>query len=109
MTLNHYADAINHIALDRVKANRTLENLLNVITFVILAALAASYAFELARNHPFVDGNKRNALVVSRTFLRLNNADIVATKEDKYLTFLALAAGDISEELTVWFRKNMKE
>lgn len=77
---------------------------------VDLAALAASYAFGIARNHPFVDGNKRSALVVSRTFLRLNNADVVASKEDKYLTFLALAAGEISEdELAAWLRKNTKE
>lgn len=76
---------------------------------VDLAALAASYAFGIARNHPFVDGNKRSALVVSRTFLRLNDADVVTSKEDKYLTFLALAAGDISEdELAAWFRENMK-
>lgn len=74
-----------------------------------LASMAASYAFGIARNHPFVDGNKRSALVVSRTFLRLNNADVVASKEDKYLTFLALAAGEISEdELAAWFRKNIK-
>jgi len=76
---------------------------------VDLAAMAASYAFGLARNHPFVDGNKRSALVISRTFLRLNDADINATKEDKYMTFLALAAGDVSEgDLAAWFRKNMK-
>ena len=76
---------------------------------VDLAAMAASYAYGIARNHPFIDGNKRSALVVSRTFLRLNGADIVTTKEDKYLTFLALAAGDVPEdELAAWFRKNMK-
>lgn len=74
-----------------------------------LAAMAASYAFGIARNHPFIDGNKRSALVVSRTFLRLNGADIDATKEDKYLTFLALAAGDVSEEeLAAWFRKSIR-
>ena len=77
---------------------------------VDLAALAASYAFGIARNHPFIDGNKRSALVVSRTFLRLNGTDLVTSKEDKYLTFLALAAGEVSEEeLAAWFRKNVKE
>jgi death-on-curing protein len=76
---------------------------------VDLAAMAASYAFGIARNHPFVDGNKRSALVISRTFLRLNDADIVATKEDKYMTFLGLAAGEVSEEeLAAWFRKNIQ-
>lgn len=76
---------------------------------VDLAAMAASYAFGIARNHPFVDGNKRSALVISRTFLRLNDADVVATKEDKYMTFLALAAGEVSEDdLAAWFRKNLE-
>lgn len=76
---------------------------------VDLAAMAASYAYGIASNHPFIDGNKRSALVVSRTFLLLNDADIAATKDDKYLTFLALAAGDISEDaLAAWFRKNIK-
>jgi death-on-curing protein len=75
-----------------------------------LATLAASYADGIATNHPFIDGNKRSPLVVSRTFLLLNDADITATKEDKYLTFLGLAAGEVSEqELTVWFRKNIRQ
>jgi death-on-curing protein len=70
-----------------------------------LAALAASDAFGIAMDHPFVDGNKRVALVVSRTFLILNGSDLHATPEEKYFTFLKLAAGERSEEeLAVWIR-----
>ncbi len=73
-----------------------------------LAALAASYAFGIARNHPFVDGNKRVALVVARTFLLLNGADLVASQEQKYLTFLRLAEGRVFEgELAAWIRAHL--
>jgi death on curing protein len=68
--------------------------------------LAASYAFGIARNHAFLDGNKRTALAVSITFLDRNGWDIVAPKEDFYFTFLHLADGSLSEEeLTAWFTK----
>ena len=69
--------------------------------------LAASYAFGIARNHAFVGGNKRTALVVSITFLDRNGWDIVAPKEDVYFTFLHLADGSLTEEeLTAWFTKH---
>jgi death-on-curing protein len=75
-----------------------------------LAALAASYAFGIARNHPFIDGNKRVALVAARTFLLINYADLEATQEEKYLTFLRLAEGGLSEdELAEWIRARMKQ
>lgn len=63
-----------------------------------LPALAASYAYGIARNHPFLDGNKRTAFVVCRTFLLLNGMDFEATREEKYRTFLGLAEGRVSEE-----------
>ncbi len=70
-----------------------------------LAALAAAYAFGLVRNHPFVDGNKRTAYVVCRVFLMLNGEDLEATREEKYLTFLRVADGSVSEEeLANWIR-----
>lgn len=73
-----------------------------------IAALAASLAFGIAKNHPFIDGNKRTALVVSRTFLLLNGFDIIATQEEKYLTFLKLAEGNLTEaELAEWFREKL--
>jgi death-on-curing protein len=73
-----------------------------------LASLAAAYAYGIARNHPFVDGNKRTALVAARTFLILNGVDIEATQDDKVLTFLSLAEGAVSEEeLADWIRKRI--
>jgi death on curing protein len=68
-------------------------------------ALAAAYAFGVARNHPFVDGNKRTAWVLARLFLALNHVTISFTSEEAITTVLALAAGELSEEeLADWFR-----
>jgi len=75
-----------------------------------LASLAASYAYGIARNHPFVDGNKRTALVAARTFLLLNGVNVQAAQVDKWLTFLQLAEGAITEaELGEWIRSRMVE
>jgi death on curing protein len=69
--------------------------------------LAAAYAFGIARNHPFVDGNKRTALVVAIAFLERNGISFVASQEEAYLIFYDLAAGTVTEdELTAWFEKN---
>lgn len=74
-----------------------------------LASLAAAYAYGIARNHPFVDGNKRTALVAARTFLILNEVDLNATQDEKVLTFLNLAEGAIyEEELADWSRKRIQ-
>ncbi|HEX2763318.1 MAG TPA: type II toxin-antitoxin system death-on-curing family toxin [Allosphingosinicella sp.] len=71
------------------------------------ADLAASYAFGIARNHPFVDGNKRTAAVVSETFLNLNGYDLEATDAEVVVAFLALAAGELTEdEMADWFRRH---
>ena len=73
-----------------------------------LAALAASLAFGLARNHPFVDGNKRTAHVCYRAFLALNDAELVATEEEKYIAMLHLAAGHLGEtEFADWLRTRL--
>ena len=73
-----------------------------------LASLAAAYAYGIARNHPFVDGNKRTALVAARTFLILNGVDLEATQDDKVLAFLSLAEDAISEEeLANWIRQRI--
>jgi death on curing protein len=75
-----------------------------------LAELAATLAFGLARNHPFVDGNKRTALVCYRTFLLLNDIEFDARAEEKYLTILALAEGQLSErKFADWLRARMSE
>ena len=74
-----------------------------------LPALAASYAFGLARNHPFVDGNKRTALVVCRTFLILNGSDIDASPQEKYVMLFKLAEGLLTEQKYAdWIRKHLK-
>lgn len=73
-----------------------------------IAALAASYAFGLARNHAFVDGNKRTAYVVAEIFLALNGIKLTSSDAAGILTFVALAAGDLTEDaLADWFRANI--
>ena len=70
-----------------------------------LAALAASLTFGLARNHPFVDGNKRTAHVCYRVFIALNGGEFVATDEDKYINMLSLAEGSLEESAFAdWLR-----
>lgn len=76
-------------------------------TPVRLTRLAAAYAFGISSNHPFVDGNKRTAMVLSFAFLDTNGFALTATQEDAYRTILALAAGELSEqELADWFEQN---
>lgn len=73
-----------------------------------VAALAASYAMGLAKNHPFVDGNKRAAFLTVGMFLYLNGYRLSTTQADATVTVLALAAGDITEEqFAVWLRKKV--
>lgn len=72
------------------------------------AARAAAYAWGVARNHPFADGNKRTALVLMRLFLRLNGADLVASGADKYDIVMRLAAGALTEAaLADWVRSRL--
>ncbi len=70
------------------------------------ARLAAAYAFGISSNHPFVDGNKRTALIVSFAFLDVNGIPVTASQEDAYSTILALAAGEIEMDLADWFKRN---
>jgi death on curing protein len=72
-----------------------------------LAVLAAAYAFGIARNHPFVDGNKRAAFAAIIVFLGLNGCDFDVLPEQATAMILALAAGEVSEEsLTRWIKDN---
>lgn len=72
-----------------------------------LAELAAAYAFGIARNHPFIDGNKRTALVTSFTFLYVNGLKVITSQEENTKKIMALAAGTIEEkELADWFKQN---
>ncbi len=71
------------------------------------AQLAALYAIGIIKNHPFIDGNKRTAYVVTRAFLILNGYDLTASREEKYFTIYKLAAGELSyEELANWLADN---
>ncbi|RVT41130.1 type II toxin-antitoxin system death-on-curing family toxin [Sphingobium algorifonticola] len=74
-----------------------------------MANLAAAYAFGIARNHPFVDGNKRTAWIAARLFIALNGGTLVFDKIDAINTVLALAAGDLPEDaLAAWLRERLK-
>ncbi len=74
-----------------------------------LPSLAAAYAFGVARNHPFVDGNKRTAAVLCELFLELNGYLLVAEDADLYPVFTALAAGELSEQaLADWLRDHSR-
>lgn len=71
--------------------------------------LAAAYAYGIAKNHPFLDGNKRTSFVVCETFLNLNDCDLKATDEQALLLWLAVAEGGVTEaELAEWLRTNSK-
>lgn len=70
-----------------------------------LANLAASIAFGIARNHVFVDGNKRTAWVAARLFLRLNEAVLEFDKAEATVMMQRLAAGELGEDaVAAWFR-----
>ena len=70
-----------------------------------LCELAAAYAFGLARNHPFIDGNKRSAFVATELFLVVNGWQLVASDADCVLIMLSLASGEIDEPtFAAWLR-----
>lgn len=72
--------------------------------------LAAAYAYGITRNHPFVDGNKRVALVASVTFLELNGSHFGATEEEAAMAFLELAGGKMTEnEIARWLKENCRK
>ena len=73
-----------------------------------IAALAAAYAFGIARNHPFIDGNKRAAFLAPGLFLGKNGYFLVASQPEAIAKILSLAAGDLTEdELATWLRANI--
>ena len=87
-------------ALDRPKNKWAYES-------ADLPELAAAYAFGIARNHPFVDGNKRTSLLALYTFLGVNGIDFIVPEAEAAAIILSLAAGEVSEEsLTRWIRDN---
>ena len=73
-----------------------------------LATLAAAYAFGIAKNHPFIDGNKRAALVTAYTFLAVNGVELEAPEPEAVSTILGIADGTLSEEvLASWIRAHL--
>jgi death on curing protein len=113
----HRRQIAEHGGTDGIRSKELLESALarpqNLYAYgedVDIAAIAGSYAFGIAKNHPFLDGNKRTALVVSITFLNLNGYDVEASPTETYAMFLGLAEGSFSEdELARWFRQNLVE
>lgn len=74
-----------------------------------VAELAAAYGHGLARNHPFIDGNKRTAFVAAELFLALNRQELIADDADCVLTMLAVAEGSIDEAaIAAWIRSRMQ-
>ncbi len=74
-----------------------------------LFSCAAAYGFGIAKNHGFVDGNKRTAFQAMYTFLGLNGIELLATEPDAVTTMLALAEGTLTEEeLGAWLRENSR-
>jgi death on curing protein len=74
-----------------------------------IADLAAAYGYGLAKNHAFIDGNKRAAFLAVGLFLRLNGHMLTASQPDATHSVLALAAGDLSEpDFASWLRRNMR-
>jgi len=72
-----------------------------------LPELAASYGFGIAKNHPFIDGNKRAAFHAVGLFLSINGFELVADQVDAIQTVMSLAAGGLTEEqFAAWIRKN---
>jgi death on curing protein len=110
----HSRQLAEHGGSDGIRDETLLDSALakprNVFAYAdspTLPMLAASYAFGIARNHAFVDGNKRTALVICEGFLRLNGLRLDAPPEEKYLAFLALAEGSLpEEELTAWLTRH---
>lgn len=75
-----------------------------------IAQRAAAYAYEIARNHGFADGNKRTALVIADLFLMLNGYELTSLPAENVLTILAVADGSMpEEELVAWVRSNIQE
>jgi death-on-curing protein len=114
----HYDQLAEFGGLDGIRDAGLLTSALNRPRFVWaytspkpdLARLAASYAYGIAKNHPFFDGNKRTALILCHTFLRLNGHALVASQTEQVHVILKLAAGDMDESsLEAWLRLRIEK
>jgi death-on-curing protein len=113
----HDAQLAEHGGTDGLRDNNVLESALgrpkNLWGYgdppPDLAALAAAYAFGIARNHAFVDGNKRTSAVVTETFLELNDVRLMATDAEIVMMWTDLGEGTISEpDFAAWLRTKMQ-
>ncbi|EAZ88796.1 type II toxin-antitoxin system death-on-curing family toxin [Crocosphaera chwakensis] len=99
--------------LDEGKLSSALARAKHLYTYqpdASLYELAAAIGWGVAKNHPFVDGNKRTAFVVMAVFLKVNGIDLTAPEVEVVTVMLALAAGELSEQqLSDWLRKNSTE
>lgn len=114
----HAAQLAEHGGLDGVRDRNGLESAIasprNLFAYGTptpeTAALAAQYAFAIARNQVFFDGNKRTALVVCRTFLLLNGDNVVASNDAKYRAIMKLASGQSDVvQMAGWIRVRMAQ
>ena len=101
----HRRQIAEHGGMDGIRDKRLLESTLirprNLYHFgdpkPYIAEIAAAYAYGIARNHAFADGNKRTALVIYLLFLKLNGIELKADASDKYKLFKKLASGELME------------
>ena len=85
------------------------QQVLNYREDASLAELGAAYAYGIARNHPFADGNKRAAYIAMDTFCQLNGWEIGASEAEIFTAMLALAAGELAEEqLAAWVGQHLR-
>lgn len=112
----HAAQMAEHGGLDGLRDRNGLESALasprNMFEYrnpkPDIAALAAQYAFAIACNQVFLDGNKRTALVVCRTFLLLNGHNLIASNREKYLAIMKLAERQIDvDQMADWIRSHL--
>ncbi len=116
LELLHSQSIVEHGGADGLRDSGLFESALarpqNLLAYENVrepARLAASYAFGLAKNHAFVDGNKRIAFIAAGLFLRLNGYRLVADQAQATLIMLSVASGAFSEvELADWFGKNIQ-
>jgi death-on-curing protein len=114
----HAAQLAEHGGGEGIRDQGMLESALNrskqVFDYggptVDLCQLAAAYAFGLAKNHPFIDGNKRTAAITCELFLNLNGRFFTIGEIEKYPHYLSLAAGEHTEDsLAAWLRTVMQD
>ena len=116
LLLLHDDDLAEHGGLPGLRDEGLLDSALarpqNLLAYgsPTMAELAASYAFGVARNHPFADGNKRAAFLCAGLFLGLNGISFRPDKVEATRVFLALASGEVSEEeLAAWIDRNSRK